>query len=241
MRQLKRVPLAKGLEKYLDRKEQQVHNGRGARELWEAARKTRTLRSIEKTLADMLGSRVRCMFCEDSRGTAIDHFWPLGPYPERAFRWLNMLLVCDACNRKKGIQFDLDGANQPLLIDPTADDPWEHLFYESVTGQLTAKYLGTHFDPKGEYTCDPDVLPLNIEAITSGRKRAARNLKRFVTEFLESNKSEAALAKLVDAVCDNNDYDLARWFFKLDGKSESPFDVLRRHYPDAWTTVVNAL
>ena len=136
------------------------------------------MHDVSGILGEMAGSRQRCMYCEDSRGTQIDHFWPIARYKERTFIWDNMLLVCSACNQKKGDRFDLDASGKPLLIDPTAEEPWDFLYFDSGTGMITARYhpLSGAADPKGKHTTNPWVLPLNIEVITESRKRIHRNL-----------------------------------------------------------------
>jgi uncharacterized protein (TIGR02646 family) len=83
--------------------------------------------------------RERCMYCGDAHGSDIDHFWPKAPYPERMFRWPNMLLCCAECGRIKGTQFPLaDG--QAILIDPTVDDPWLFLDFDPQTGNIVPRY-----------------------------------------------------------------------------------------------------
>jgi hypothetical protein len=93
---------------------------------WKNARRTQPLQAVHATLKRMMGERERCMYCRDSHGTDIDRFWPKTPYPERMFVWLNLLLCCAGCRRIKGDRFPVAG-DQPLLVDPTAEDPWRHL------------------------------------------------------------------------------------------------------------------
>jgi len=180
------------------------------------------------------------MFCEDSRGTDIDHFWPKVPYPERTFVWENLLWVCAGCNRKKGTQFVINGEGKPRLIDPTADDPWDHLFFDSDTGMIVARVnsdTGEH-DPKGKHTTDPRVLPLNIEAITDGRRRIYRSLCRAVRRYMDiaaqGEPKEQAEADLIDEIRDHDDFGLATWYFLRDGRRYSPFSELRQRHPTVW-------
>jgi hypothetical protein len=88
---------------------------------WQTARQTRSLKLVLATLQQMMGERQRCMYCLDSHGTDIDHFWPKKPFPDRMFVWLNLLLCCAECGRFKGDEFPLSNG-QPLLIDPTMED-----------------------------------------------------------------------------------------------------------------------
>lgn len=183
------------------------------------------------------------MFCEDSRGVEIDHFWPKSRYPERTFVWDNLVLSCSGCNRAKGTRFELGADESPLLIDPTRDDPWAHLFYDSQTGIVTTRYVAATGKPdaRGEYTIERSQLPLNIQAVTEGRLRTGRNLGRCVRRFLESTNSTPSAGtrerELLGCVCDNSDYGLASWFFLRDGQAEPPFAELRTKSPDVWNRV----
>ena len=59
------------------------------------------------------------------------------------------VLACSCCNSNyKREQFPWDAAGAPLLIDPTAQDPREHLRLSVRTGKYVAK------TPKGEKSID---------------------------------------------------------------------------------------
>jgi 5-methylcytosine-specific restriction endonuclease McrA len=89
-----------------------------ARRLWNL-QANQAFREIREALGKMASGLERCMYCEDSEGTAIEHFWPKATYPERAFDWLNYLIACSQCNSNfKRDQFPLDGAGAPLLVKP---------------------------------------------------------------------------------------------------------------------------
>jgi uncharacterized protein (TIGR02646 family) len=96
---------------------------------WKHARQTPSLKAVLATLQRMMGERQRCMYCLDSHGTDIDHFWPKQTFPNSMFVWPNLLLSCAECGRFKGDSFPLSNG-QPLLIDPTAEDPWLHLDFD---------------------------------------------------------------------------------------------------------------
>jgi uncharacterized protein (TIGR02646 family) len=99
----------------------------------------------------------KCAFCESSvnpqlagvldhlrpkwatrglgREYAPDHYWWL------AFAWENLYLVCPDCNKHRGPRFPVKGKRidgpdddpkdeQPLLLDPCADDPAAHLRFD---------------------------------------------------------------------------------------------------------------
>lgn len=235
MRRIRRVPLPVGASSYLAKKQKAV-TPENARAVWKSARSTKTMAMVFDTLVRMAGSRARCMFCSDSRGADIDHFRPLSRYVERAFDWENHLLACAACNRCKGERFDLDGAGRPLLLNPIDEDPWEFLYFDSKTGIVTARFDSSGVENgRGKHTCDQNVLPLNIEAVTEGRKRTARNLKRAVDHFLLRRHVPNAIEELLTAIRDNDDYGLAEWYFVREGIGEPPFSNFKASDGDAWS------
>jgi len=240
MRQIARRALPQRSAGYLSRKQRELdaQPDRDARVTWKRARQTVAVQRVLAVLCIMARDRERCMFCEDSRGTDIDHFWPLAGYRERVFRWENLLLACAGCNRKKGGRIDTDDEGQPLLIDPTACNPWKHLFFDSSTGCITPRWVSSEAeDLRGRYSIDN--LPLNHEAVTNGRTRALRNLRRAVHRVLEmirsrSGESEDDITEFLEAVRDNDDYGLGPWFFRESGKSEEPFSSLASESEEVW-------
>lgn len=238
---MERKKLPKRVSNYLESKQQKVNVGKDVRVEWERARATKTIgESLFGILLRMAGKRERCMFCNDSRGTDIDHFWPKVPYPKKAFHWENMLLVCTGCNRKKGDRMPLDGDGTPLLIDPSIDNPWIFLVFIPETGELAPRWRIdlNAFDPKGKATIDPSYLPLNIEAVSLGRQRTFNNLAKVVKKFLEDieigNDAEAAFLELSQQISEHSDYGLEYWLFHFDGSDEEPFTRLRVECPDYW-------
>jgi uncharacterized protein (TIGR02646 family) len=192
----------------------------------------------------MTGVRERCFYCEDSRGNDIDHFWPKSVYPNKCFRWDNFLLACSSCNGCKGNQFPLDGAGLPLLIDPTVEDPWDFLFLEATTGQVVAKVdPGTALpNVRGQTTCDPKILPLNIESVTEGRVRVARRLARLVERFLADAVDPASEAiatnALIAELADIDTQGVVIWFFRREGQTLAPFAQMRINHAASWAQVL---
>lgn len=98
-----------------------------------------------QALEQMAGPSRRCMYCERGEGTDLEHFWPRSRYPERTFRWDNWLLACGRCNSNhKRDQFPLDELGAPLLLDPTQDNPPDHLRFTPASGELHGR------TPRGE-------------------------------------------------------------------------------------------
>ena len=247
MRRTIRRTLPKNVAGYLARKQSEVNSGKDPRKAWDKARKTKTLQIVAEILVKMCAGRRRCMFCDDSRGTEIDHYWPIVPYRQKTFLWDNMLWVCGGCNRAKGNRFDLDPQGAPLLIDPTAEDPWDFLFFEPDTGIITARIVGESGSPhpKGQYTADCGVLPLNIEAVTEGRRRTYRSLcravRRFLTRALEDTDRSTIPEDVIEEIRDHDDYGLANWYFLKDGQDMPPFSELRQKHRSVWLAITTAL
>ncbi|MFJ5303810.1 HNH endonuclease [Streptomyces sp. NPDC088350] len=133
MIRLRRAVLAPGTTELLrsytdDIRQRATHEERKARAkaLWENRRQVRP--ALLAGLAEMAPGHERCMYCGDSQGTDIDHFEPKSLAPLLTFDWLNHLLACSSCNSiQKGNRFPLAADGSPLLVDPTAEDPLDHL------------------------------------------------------------------------------------------------------------------
>lgn len=203
---------------------------------------------IVQVLAKMTGPRQRCMYCEDSRGTDVEHFKPKVPFRDHVFRWLNLLWICTGCNRAKGNRFPCDESGSPLLLDPTLDEPWDFLYFDRDTGEITARWeAGTGAEnPRGQALLEI-LAPLRHQAVTEGRRRTSMRLRRVVRSFLAHHTdaaeklTAASIEDLLDEVDDAMDYGIALWFFLRDGCNDEPFGQLRTRFPTLWETIVNHL
>ncbi len=242
MRALHRHDLDEELLDYLRRMQDRLDGGEDLPVvLWQKQRQTKDIEKILGVLRAMAGRRERCMYCQDSLGGAVDHFWPQTPYPEKVFQWTNFLWACSRCNGYKGDRFPLDRAGQPLLIDPTVVDPWDFLVYSAETGELTARWDQTGELAKGVSTLEV-LSTLRLEAVTEGRRRTRRRLARSVREFLGAQKppsdpSEPDVVQLLEEIGDTDDHGLSIWYFLKDGREEAPFGEVRRTYPVVWTRI----
>ena len=248
MRKIRRLPLPARATRYLQRKQAEIDaSSAGAPEIaaiWKNARQTKAIGEVVLgKLRLMARERQRCMYCEDSRGTDIDHFRPKAEPEYRAFvfAWPNMLLNCTDCGRRKLDRFPVDASGAPLLIDPTSDDPWDHLFFEPVTGQIAPRYRPDHTrDPKGQTTLE--ILAVgDHEAITTGRTRCRRNLEGAVHRFLRNARDasapdarDRAVKTLLQEIRDNDEYGLGQWYFLREGSHAPPFSELQADFSDVW-------
>ena len=229
MRRVHRLALSGTVQSYLDRKQKSV-SALNVESVWKTARQTRTMENVVQTLKKMAGTRERCMYCMDSHGSDIEHFWPKKPYPDRTFLWPNMLLCCTECGRFKGHQFPLSNGDQPLLVDPSAEEPWETLDFDPDTGNLTARYDTTSGRPsaKGEHTVH--ILQLDRrESMAEGYRRTYLRIVNRVQlalaeDVIDWQQLQGDLQQL-------DDHGLLGWCFGSIGRRLEPFDELFRRKP----------
>ncbi len=206
---------------------------------WKHARQTTSLVSVLGTLRRMMGDRQRCMYCLDSHGTDIEHFWPKKPYPERLFVWPNLLLCCTECGRFKGHDFPLSNG-QPLLLDPTAENPWQHLDFDPPTGNIVAKFDSDRNDYSEKGSKTVKILHLDRrEAMAAGYQKTFRRLVRMVEEALRQPSPSAD--SLITHFREADDHGLLGWCFLGSGQNEFPFRELRTKHPVVWDACLRAL
>ncbi|HCU51112.1 MAG TPA: HNH endonuclease [Micromonosporaceae bacterium] len=154
---------------------------RHARDLWNRNRVPR--RGLRDVLNRMAPGFQRCMYCGDSEGTSVDHFEPIARNPVRTFDWLNHLLACSFCNsNQKGSRFPVDELGNPLLIDPTVEDPFDHLALSLSVGEYRPR------TPKGGNTID--VLGLNRPILISGRTHARSVVGQALRQWATGDRDE---------------------------------------------------
>ncbi|WP_026424365.1 HNH endonuclease [Actinokineospora inagensis] len=138
-----------------------------ARTMWRSRGQLR--QALGHRLREFAPGRERCMYCGDNQGTDIDHFSPVALTPLLTFVWSNHLLACSVCNsHHKRDQFPRDARGRPLLLDPTVDDPFEHLALSLTLGRYRA------LTERGEVT--EQVCGLNRDILTRGRQDARTTL-----------------------------------------------------------------
>ena len=154
-----------------------------AKEQWKN-KENKAFDAVKEALQKMSPGLHRCMYCEDNEGLAIDHFFPQAEYPVFAFCWQNYLWACTLCNSNhKRDQFPLDAQGEPLLIDPTREDPRMHLEFSPRTG----KWIGR--TDKGEASIK--VFGLQRGTLVQARKNAWQSVQALVVIYGEHRKSGA--------------------------------------------------
>jgi uncharacterized protein (TIGR02646 family) len=211
---------------------QRQDQGFSAVSFWDHRRQTKAVLEVLATLKQMAGAHQKCMYCVNSEAGDIEHFRPKTPYPEHMFRWENLLLCCGICGRKKGNQFPMaDG--QPLLIDPTSENPWEFLDLDRNTGNIVPRIepISGEEKPKGRETVR--VLELDRrQSLANGYKRSASRIIQVIEDILEEGLNAAHLSQL----CEADDHGLLGWFLHGSGQNEPAFSSFRGRFPEAWST-----
>lgn len=241
MRRIQRVPLPAGVQADLDRRAAAIGPEANISKAWKAARQTRGMAQIMRTLQRMAGATERCMYCVDSHGSDIEHFWPKARFPGKAFAWPNMLLCCTECGRLKGDQFPLSPAGQPMLVDPSAEDPWAQLDFDPDTGNLTARFDPTTDRPSDRGACTVEVLHLDTrEGMAAGYRRTWLRLAARTREALLDEQAIAAQpAQFALELQRIDDHGLLPWCVGPVGCRVAPFDELKRRQPALWQALVD--
>ncbi|MFJ1758612.1 HNH endonuclease [Kitasatospora sp. NPDC088134] len=128
-----------------------------------------------------------CMYCGQDLADNIDHYIPVKADPTKAFTWLNYILACGPCNtRFKNGLHEVDPAGRPLLVDPTVEDPADHIQLSLTTGT----YIG--ITERGIYT--EKTCGLNEDQREEARLQAIGSLATSIDSWLrhwESDRTEA--------------------------------------------------
>jgi uncharacterized protein (TIGR02646 family) len=239
MRRVHRLALPAAAKSYLDQRCLATIATANVDNAWKAARQTRRMKAVLGVLQQMAGARERCMYCVDSNGSDIEHFWPKSMYPARAFVWSNMLLCCTECGRFKGAQFPMSQTGEPLLVDPSAEDPWDHLDFDPDTGNLTARYDVASDAPSVKGECTVRVLQLDRrEGMAEGYRRTFLRLAACVRQALTVDTIDAE--NLAATLQQADDHGLLGWCLGPVGERVQPFAELRRRSPDAWDACAGA-
>lgn len=222
MRRIERLALEPATTATLDELTKNVVDGEDrkakAQRLWNAKASSKKGKAafddVRKVLEAMATGRGRCMYCEDSYGTDIEHFYPKASYPEKAFTWENYLLACSHCNsNRKREKFPLQDDGSPALIDPTADDPIEHLVLLPSNGKFRA------IGPKGQPSIDVFGLndTKNARNLPESRQGTLIKLQVLLKEYEECcSRGNEAQASLIKRTIENEPFSAVRvWLVSI--------------------------
>ncbi|CAM3569497.1 HNH endonuclease [Kibdelosporangium persicum] len=123
------------------------------------------------------------MYCGDNQGTDVDHYEPLAVAPLRTFVWKNHLLACSGCNshfKRGGFPKSRDGV--PLLLDPTVDDPFDHLALALSVG------LYAPITDRGRATIE--ICQLNRDILSRGRQTAYETMTIILEAWRQASDHE---------------------------------------------------
>jgi hypothetical protein len=171
------------------------------------------------------------MYCLDSHGSDIDHFFPKVGYELSSYSWRNFVLSCTHCGRFKGNELKLVGG-RPLLLNPFSDRPWDHLTFDPATGNLTAKYdaATSKFSLRGEETVR--VLQLDRrEGLSAGYRNSYSRVLQVIAHFLNA---PGDFDSLVQGLALADEHGLCAWIFGSDGHRAGELVSLRAQYPVIW-------
>jgi len=120
------------------------------------------------------------------------------------------------------------------LIDPSAEDPWEHLDFNPETGNLNARfYVATGaYSAKGENTVT--VLHLDKrEGVSAGFRKTYRRLCGLVRDWSDQDE-QMEVGDYLERLREADDHGLLGWFLHGAGENEPAFARFRERFPDAW-------
>jgi len=135
-------------------------------------------REVRSTLGAMCSGIERCMYCEDSEWTAVEHFVPRSHDALLSFEWSNYLAACSGCNSNyKRDEFPTADDGTALLIDPTQEEPADYLVLSPTTGLYVA------IDNFGKGSESIRVFGLNRSGLVTGRQDAWELLQLAVIAY----------------------------------------------------------
>ena len=165
--------------------------------------------SVKKELA--IAQHRKCCYCERIETqdfNDVEHYRPFARYWWLAWTWENLLFACATCNRSgKKAAFPLEdgsaalvfgqqppGAERPLLVDPAAEDPRQHIGFECVNG----KWLPIGRTPRGRKTLE--ILAFDDDYHDDVRRHVQATMERVRAWRLNAATSTPAAAMWEDLI-----------------------------------------
>lgn len=238
MRFVKRNSLPPAAVSYLARKQRDLMQrsritANDVHSIWKLARQTNALTIVLQELQRMMGPRERCMYCLDSHGSDIEHFRPKSKYHSHIFQWKNLLLCCTECGRLKGAQFPVLN-KKVLLINPTTENPWDYIDFDTDTGNLMARVVDAAsrtVSKKGKTTVE--MFHLNErESLSAGYLQTFHRLSAIVRNQLSNLPISPTV--LIEKLKAEDDHGLLQWCFSASGTKTAPFSDLYHAHLASW-------
>ncbi len=136
----------------------------------------------------------KCAYCESPKAATVDHVWPKSDYQSKMFDWDNLLAACRDCNSEKRSGFPLDATGNPVLIDPSSDEPLQHFRWDHVTGECQC----APNDPRAKETHTAFAL----NRLKTERLNKLDNFRFLLVKATEENPASAGLLERLRAELD---------------------------------------
>lgn len=193
MQTFERPSLPRDLVASLERRQARIDESANpaeiAREQWSQFRNP-DRKDVRSHLREMCSGIERCMYCEDGNATDIDHLRPKNYYPNRTFDWNNLFLACSYCNsNRKRDAYPLGPDGEELLLDPSRDDPADHLALSPTTGYYIP------LDSRGAATAE--TFGLNREVCVRGRRNMWTTLCYAIECYLDDPNEQKRALRIV--------------------------------------------
>lgn len=213
------------LQAELDAETDYAHRVELAADMWKNRTGSADFERIRAVLYGMCFGSRRCVYCEDSASTEIEHVKPKSLYPEATFSWENFLPACSGCNGPKNNRFAVfvpdepdpvqvarrRGAavvpprhGDPVLIHPRCEDPLRFLILDLKGTFLIRPRPGLEHreHTRAEWTVD-ELLYLNRELLLQARRQAFHGYRAQLFEYIHkraANEDPASLQNHVDGI-----------------------------------------
>ncbi|MCD9030186.1 hypothetical protein LDO32_00345 [Luteimonas sp. Y-2-2-4F] len=202
-------------------------------ERWGARRKTMNKNGVVQALRHMAGPSFRCMYCGDSEGCDVEHYYPKAQpaWRDRVFEWRNFIWVCAPCNRLKNANFRTDAVGNGILLNPVNDKVWDFFDYVDESGYLVPRFdLTPENADRAFFTSSEKVTRLTHDVVCEGRQRSARGIRRAMQRYESSPRSEGDVEEFLLHVMDAGHPELCEWFFAGQGSRENPYRAFVAHH-----------
>lgn len=182
--------------------------------------------AVKVSLTAMCSGARRCVYCEDSAGSQVEHIYPKSLYPEKTYDWDNYVYACGDCNGPKNNKFAVFQANtgafqsvtppkrQPLvkplageavLINPRIENPLDYCILDlsGTFAFVNAHPAGSNEHRRATYTFD-EVLRLNHqerEHLRTARREAYEDYKARLDRYLklrDAGRPQAQLDRVIE-------------------------------------------